>query len=140
MFKTLEFKLSEEEKEFENIFISEVYNFMQNNVKNVLPQSFFSNDKKKWFADFDYDFNDENDFLNKIKNNFEHALYCFAYIMKYAMDKDYQKEFIDDKYSEENERLFKIKNWKFMIGVTFNEVCKPIYYIKYLKKIDNNIA
>ena len=127
----------EEYKELEKVICQEIYNFMLNNIKNVQPKSFFSNDKTKWFADFYYSYNDENDFLNKIKTNFEHALYCFWHIMKYDMDKNYQSDFIVEEniLLNNKEIVFKIKNYKFIIGTIFDKTFNQVPYIKSFKKI-----
>lgn len=127
-----------EESFVKSIICDEIYKFMSHNVNKIETQSFFSNDKTKYQADFYYAYKDENDFLVKIKTNLEHTLYCLCTIMKYNMDMDYQNKYISKCFNPNlYETIYRFRNYNVIIGFKWNESLsyrQP--YLKSFQKIN----
>lgn len=100
-----------------NTFLCDyIYRFMQARIDKVKPYSIFKTDNI-WI---DYGYENEKDYLNKVKNNIYDAMWTFTEMMTHCMDQNYTDLYLasmPDTYF--NHAVFNIGDYYFYIGSDF---------------------
>ena len=100
-----------------NTFLCDyIYTFMQVRIDKVKPYSIFKTDNI-WI---DYGYENEKDFLNKVKNNIYDAMWTFCEMMTHCMDQNYTDSYLVSMSDTHfNHEVFKIGDYYFYIGSDF---------------------
>lgn len=107
------------ENNLDKLICEEVYNFMKDKINEIeLPGSF--NIPPSWDYNEIFCYEDENDFLNRVKNNVSDALKCLFHIIPYNMNEKYHS-FLKAKL---------VKNTYELNGTHFNI---EMYYNKHIR-------
>lgn len=124
---------------FKTLLCDKIYNFIYKNFNKIKKNKYkfiFKNSDKCLFS-----YKDKDDLLQKVKNEPEHAIYCFYKIMREYMDKDYTIDFIiSDKFEDRDpfKTIYSIDKYRFNLlplwyPKTFEQTLRIIILNEYDK-------